>query len=147
MILALVDQVKNIKIVMEQYKFQIINVAVAIIYNAAQQILLTKRGYNRPHPGKWELPGGKIARDEAPIVALCREIKEEIGLNISQANLFTQFKYEYPNKQVNLIVYKVIQYTGIAKCLEDQLELTWVLPTDLSKYDFLEANYRIIAML
>ena len=52
---------------------------------------------------KWRLPGGGIKRTELPEVAITREAKEEIGLNISPAQykkLSTQpirstLKYNY----------------------------------------------------
>jgi len=123
---------------------QVIKVVIATIYNANKQILITKRGYNRPHPGKWELPGGKIATNEKPQEALSREINEELGIHIIHADFFTNLKFSYPDKKVELMVYKVNEYRGKPTCCEDQLELKWVDPEELILYEFLEANYPII---
>lgn len=35
------------------------------------------------HAGFWELPGGKVEPGESPVVALQREVREELGIDIS----------------------------------------------------------------
>jgi 8-oxo-dGTP diphosphatase len=113
----------------------------------SNKILITQRGLEREHPGKWEFPGGKIKDKENPTTALRREIKEELGLIINKSRLFALIDYTYPRKNVQLLVYEVIDYQGTPKCLENQLDLKWVSAEDLSNYDFLEANYKIIKMI
>ena len=166
MISAIVALVRNIKTVMAQFSKTppIIMVAVAIICNNDEsKILITQRGYLSPHPGKWEFPGGKVRANEKPEIALSREIKEELGINIIRSEPFTSLNYSYiQNKSttlqklsaanenftnVNLMVYKITAYTGNAKCLENQLSLEWVHAEDLNKYDFLEANYQLIDLI
>ncbi|MBI3335318.1 MAG: NUDIX hydrolase [Candidatus Portnoybacteria bacterium] len=50
-------------------------------------ILLTKRAID-PKKGFWDLPGGFIEEDEHPEKALHREIKEELGVEITIGKLF-----------------------------------------------------------
>lgn len=124
-----------------------IQVAIAIIFNTNKQILITKRGYNSQHSEKWELPGGKITPLETPEQALYREIKEELGIDVIKCDFFTKLRYQYPDKGVELFIYKINEYVGIPECLENQLELKWVYAEDLTKYDLLEANYQIIDLI
>lgn len=52
----------------------------AVIFNKENRILLLERD----HPIKrmyWDLPGGRLQKNESLISALVREIKEEIGLS------------------------------------------------------------------
>jgi 8-oxo-dGTP diphosphatase len=43
------------------------------------KVLLVKRG-RAPFAGLWSLPGGKVEGGETPRQAVCREIKEETGI-------------------------------------------------------------------
>ena len=45
-------------------------------------LLLVKRNQN-PHKGKWDLPGGYMNAGETPEETLRREMKEELGVDIS----------------------------------------------------------------
>ena len=78
---------KNIKIV----------VSLALI-NDADEILLSKRPKNKHLAGFWEFPGGKVETGEVPEIALIREIKEELDININNKCIaplsFSEFNYK-----------------------------------------------------
>ncbi len=71
-----------------------VNVVAAII-REGNKIFATQRGYGDFKDG-WEFPGGKIEPGETPQQALAREIREELGIEISVGNLFTTIEYDYP---------------------------------------------------
>jgi 8-oxo-dGTP diphosphatase len=48
----------------------------------AGKLLATRRGPAMRHPGRWELPGGKIEPGETEESALERELAEELGLSV-----------------------------------------------------------------
>jgi 8-oxo-dGTP diphosphatase len=50
----------------------------AVIVNAADEVLLQRRGDN----GQWSLPGGAIEPGEEPAEAIIREVWEETGLQV-----------------------------------------------------------------
>jgi 8-oxo-dGTP diphosphatase len=52
--------------------------AAAVIVNAADEVLLQRRGDN----GQWSLPGGAIEPGEEPAEAVIREVLEETGLHV-----------------------------------------------------------------
>lgn len=122
-------------------------VVVAIIYNSKQEILLTQRGNDSSHPRKWEFPGGKVQENETADDALVREIKEELGLTIQSFSLFEKFTHVYEYETITLIVYEVISYTGLASCMESQLNLIWTKASNLENFSFPDANYKIITRL
>lgn len=61
--------------------YQSPNVLVAAYICVGEEILWIKRGIP-PAVGKWAMPGGFMENDETPEDAVCREIREETGIEI-----------------------------------------------------------------
>ncbi len=43
--------------------------------------------------GEWELPGGKLDKDEQPETTVMRELKEELGFNVEVKNILQSYLY------------------------------------------------------
>ena len=51
-------------------------------------LILTRRAESlRNHPGQWAFPGGRVEPGETLIEAALREMREEIGVDLPQANV------------------------------------------------------------
>jgi 8-oxo-dGTP diphosphatase len=124
-----------------------LHVAVAIITNQKQQVLITKRALRSPQGGLWEFPGGKLEPGEDALTALFREIKEEVALEVVQCRYLDNIVHTYPARTVSLWVYHVSHYTGNAHCREEQQDLQWVATNDLHKYPLLAASESVIALM
>ena len=61
-------------------------VALALI-DPAGRVLVQRRRAEQDHGGLWEFPGGKVEAGESQHTALQREIMEELGLRLDQADL------------------------------------------------------------
>lgn len=122
-------------------------VAVAIITDEQQRILITQRRLHVPHGGLWEFPGGKLEAQELPEHALIREIREEVGLEVQQYNFLGQINHQYTDRDVELFIFHVTQFSGSATCLEGQLNMSWVHLTEIKPQDFPEANHAIIKLI
>ncbi|MCE0723861.1 MULTISPECIES: 8-oxo-dGTP diphosphatase MutT [Legionella] len=124
-----------------------ISVAVAVIIDEQQRILITQRPFHLPHGGCWEFPGGKLEVNEPSESALIRELKEEIGIEVKHYKLLGEVQHQYSDKSVKLIIFLVSQYVGEPLCLEGQLAMKWVYQHELISEHFPEANREVIAMV
>jgi 8-oxo-dGTP diphosphatase len=79
-----------------------LRVVCAIIEHDGK-FLAAKRGDTQPHAGFWEFPGGKIDPGEDAEKAIFREIKEELGTEISITRRLPSVAFDYPDKTVTLI--------------------------------------------
>lgn len=46
-------------------------------------MLCHRSPYRRWHPDVWDLPGGHVEEDEVPQQALVRELREELGIEVT----------------------------------------------------------------
>ena len=102
-------------------------VAAGLILKPDGSLLLGQRPADKPWPGWWELPGGKIEAGETVLQALARELKEEIDIDVTEASPWVNYVHEYPKNIVHLAFCKVTGWTGTPRGLENQ-QLAWVNP-------------------
>ncbi len=76
--------------------------------------------------GDWELPGGRVDKDERNLVdALKREIKEELDAEIEPQSLFTAYLFTKPTGETALaLVYKceLVGSTDSIKLEQDKID-------------------------
>lgn len=134
----------------------VINVAVAIIHYQ-QHYLLGFRSHTQHQGNRYEFIGGKIEEGETAKVALIREVKEEVGIDIANntAVKLGRLYHDYGDKQVCLQVYDVgltlaqyKQHQHSCLGLEGQA-LLWVEKTKLlaDHYSLPAANQTILSWL
>ena len=122
-------------------------VVVAVIPDSNQRYLITRRSLQTTHAGFWEFPGGKIEEQELAAVALQREMKEELGIEVLTYHYLGEVNHTYHQKPISLLVYGVDTYTGEASCCEGQMDLQWVPLEEFKNYAFPEANSKIIELI
>ena len=122
---------------------KVVHVAVGVLLDDADRILIAKRADELHQGGLWEFPGGKVESDESVQQALAREFLEEVGVAISASEPLLEIKHDYGDKQVLLDVHVVREWSGEARGLERQ-PLAWVSISGLSAYEFPAANTPII---
>lgn len=119
-------------------------VAVAVIYDRANRILITQRAAHLSCAGFWEFPGGKLEMNESPEAALIREVKEEVNLEVLNSDFMGQIEAQRDDGPLTLYVFLVHQYQGQATKLEAQADLRWVEPNALAEYQFPPTNSDIL---
>ena len=118
---------------------------VAAVIEREGLLLITRRRAGTHLSGLWEFPGGKPEPGERQEDALVREIKEELGVDVSVGELIETIEWQYPGKRVSLTFFRCA-FIGEPRPLEGQ-EMAWVTPADLSRYQFPEADAALIERL
>lgn len=122
---------------------QPLHVAVAVIQNDQGQYLISQRSIQSHQGGLWEFPGGKVEPGETTNMALAREILEETGLVVEDAEPLIRIRHDYPKQSVLLDVWLVRTFRGEAVGRESQ-PIRWVAPEEFNAFDFPAANHAII---
>jgi len=101
-----------------------VDVAVGVLIDAAGRFLLTSRPEGKVYAGYWEFPGGKLEAGESVEQALARELHEELGIDISAAQLWRIELVDYAHARVRLHFCKVFDWRGELEMREGQ-RMAW----------------------
>ena len=123
-----------------------ISVAVGIIFDSQNRVLIGKRRPPCAYAGYWEFPGGKIMPFESDAEALKRELQEEIGILVHESLPFTKFAYDYADRKVMLHFHLVFEYEGTPRPLEEQT-IQWAAISVLPEIGMLAPNVKVIESL
>jgi mutator protein MutT len=124
---------------------QSIEVSAALIFRGGR-LLITRRHANSHLGGLWEFPGGKREAGETFEACLVREIREELGVEISAGELFGEISHDYPEKSVRLKFFVCRLLAGEPAPL-DCAALKWVEKSGLAAHEFPAADARLLAKL
>ena len=91
-------------------------------------------------------PGGKLEADESVNQALHRELREELGIQITEHRPLIRIRHDYSDRRVLLDVHLVTAWQGEPRGLENQ-PLRWVATADLNAYPMPAADRPIVCAL
>ena len=120
-------------------------VTAAVVFDGAK-VLLTRRPDDKRHPGFWEFPGGKIDPGESPEQALCREMLEELDVEVRVSGIYEVVFYRYEWGPVLILAYQCELLTDTLRDL-GVAEHRWVLPREMVNFNILPADQPIIDRL
>jgi 8-oxo-dGTP diphosphatase len=106
----------------------VICVAAALIEQNGK-ILFVKRSRGELK-GLWEFPGGKIEKGETPEMAVVREIKEELDLEIKPEKTVGTYIHNYSFAKIKLTLLKcqILNKNNLIKLDKSHSESKWVNP-------------------
>ena len=127
---------------------KLVLVAACALVDADGRVLLAQRPQGKTMAGLWEFPGGKIEDGERPEQTLIRELKEELGIAVSEACLapLTFASHSYPDFQLLMPLYVCRRWEGTVTAREAQ-RLAWVKPNRLRDYAMPPADEPLVSHL
>jgi 8-oxo-dGTP diphosphatase len=123
-------------------------VVAAALADADGRILLQQRAPGRAMAGLWEFPGGKVEENERPDAALIRELKEELGISVTEAALQPACfaSAAIGDTHMTLLLYLCRDWHGEPAPL-DASALKWLRPAEMAPAEMPPADQPLIEML
>ena len=124
-----------------------LEVVAAIIF-FENKILVTQRKFhkNSAFSHKFEFPGGKVEVNEDKETALRRELLEELNLELTNFKHFASYNYSYDTDKIKLHFF-LSNVNDLKLTLKVHETYKLVTIKQLSKLDWLAADYKVIEML
>lgn len=118
---------------------------VAAIIHQGEKILATQRGYG-DYKGLWEFPGGKIESGETSEDAIRREIREELGVDISVEELVCTVEYDYPAFHLTMHCFWCSIAQDVPVLMEHQ-SARWLEKSEWESVEWLPADVEVLKVL
>jgi 8-oxo-dGTP diphosphatase len=119
---------------------------VAALIRRPGLVLISRRRADQPMPLLWEFPGGKVEPGEAPVAALEREVREELGCVVQVGGVYDVVFHAYPAFDLVMLVYECTVTSGEPSAVE-VAELAWVDPRTLPERELLPADFPLARRL
>lgn len=126
-------------------------VAAAIVDDLSrpERLLAARRTLPPELAGGWEFPGGKVEVGEAPVAALHRELREELGVRVRLgAEVRGPAAGRWPlGERATLRLWWAVIVDGDPQPLEDHDALRWLAPHEWRDPAWLPADVAVVAHL
>jgi mutator protein MutT len=112
---------------------------LAAVITRADRYLVCQRPADKRHGGLWEFPGGKLETGEKDADAARRELREELGIEVTEVGgeLFASHDAGSPF----LIAFVPVDIAGEPACLEHSA-LAWATAEELLEYALAPSDRR-----
>ena len=117
-------------------------VAAAILRDG--RVFCARRGPSMRHPGRWELPGGKVEPGEGDAAALRRELAEELGVQVEVGARLAENLHAYPRATVRLVAYACTLVETHEPVLGEHDAGRWLAADDLAQLAWADADVPLL---
>lgn len=121
-------------------------VAVGVLQKPDGSVLYAQRPSGKVYAGWWEFPGGKRELGEPIEQTLVRELREELGIEVTQFAPWVIRDHVYPHATVQLHFFRVTHWIGEPTSREGQV-LRWQDPNAAAPQPLLPAAIPVINWL
>lgn len=122
------------------------DIAVGIVRDDNGRLLIQRRAEDAMLGGLWEFPGGKCEPGEPPLDACRRELREELGIEVSTGARIAEIDHAYSHFRITLHAFPCRIRSGEPQPRNGQ-PIAWVTREELSSYAFPRANRKLIETL
>lgn len=120
----------------------------ALLVDDVRRLLFGLRAMTKvSYPGMWDAPGGHVELGETLEQALIREVREELGIQLSKWTLLRTVDFKEGGQIVPCHVFAVADWTGLpSNACDEHDELRWFSLAELEKLPNLASSaYPILA--
>lgn len=122
-----------------------IEVAAGLVFRSGK-LLITQRYADAHLGGFWEFPGGKRHPDETFEACLHRELKEELGIEVTVGALLESIEHTYPEKTV-LLKFFLCSWLRHEPQPLGCPAFRWITRKEITDYQFPPADARLLQKL
>ena len=126
-----------------------IRVAAAVIMRgeaSSCEVLAAQRGYGE-YKGWWEFPGGKVQTGETSARACAREIREELGVELTDIGPLVTVEYDYPGFHLSMDCFTCHLAPGEQIHLLEHEAMRWLGVHELHEVKWLPADIQMVEKL
>lgn len=105
-------------------------VLAGALCDADGRVLLAERPAGKQLSGMWEFPGGKREPGETPLAALARELDEELGVAVVDAEPLVRVPWRYAGRELLLDAWRVTRWRHEPAPREGQ-RIAWYPPAQV----------------
>ncbi len=122
------------------------DVTAGVIWGGDGRLLIAQRPTDGMLGGLWGFPGGKQEPGESPEACLRREIREELGIEISVGERIVSVDHAYTHFRITLHAYHCTHEAGQPQAL-GCAGWRWVRRDELDEFAFPKVDREVIRML
>jgi 8-oxo-dGTP diphosphatase len=120
---------------------------VAAVIERDGKILACRRAPHKSLAGLWEFPGGKVEPGESDEVALAREIREELGIEITVGAFIAESLAPAGEAMIHLNAYWARLAGNDVAASTDHDLMEWFAPNDLDTVTWAPADVPFLSLV